>query len=174
MFFLSGFYQHYHLSTGSSHAPCAPTCFANRFWLASAQANAKPSQVAIPAGIGNLVNSVCPFGRDAPLYLEVLTPIVAETLLHTYTIKFQGSRHIRLAVTACIKQCATPWPRSRLPVKVVEVLEWSVVDGGAELQLRLMAGLMLVCVYTRSFWMEVQNAEEIIRDEVDNEHGFSW
>eukprot|EP00971_Amphidinium_carterae_P071043 1404599-Amphidinium_carterae.1 len=83
-----------------------------------------------------------------------------------------GSRRVRAAVTACTKQCATPWPRSPLPVKVVEDLEWLVVDGGAELQLRLMAGLMLVCVYTRSRWMEVQNATEIIRDEVDNEHGF--
>eukprot|EP00971_Amphidinium_carterae_P352470 6492611-Amphidinium_carterae.1 len=83
-----------------------------------------------------------------------------------------GSRRVRSAVTACTKQCATPWPRSPLPVKVVEDLEWLVVDGGAELQLRLMAGLMLVCVYTRSRWMEVQGAKEIIRDEVDSEHGF--
>eukprot|EP00971_Amphidinium_carterae_P053633 1056376-Amphidinium_carterae.1 len=47
---------------------------------------------------------------------------------------FKGSRRIRAAVTECSRQCATPSPRSPLPVQVVEDLEW-LVDGGAELQL---------------------------------------
>eukprot|EP00971_Amphidinium_carterae_P205641 4080654-Amphidinium_carterae.1 len=43
-----------------------------------------------------------------------------------------GSRRVRSVVTACTKECATPSPRSPLPVKVIEDLEWLLVDGGAE------------------------------------------
>eukprot|EP00971_Amphidinium_carterae_P349938 6491307-Amphidinium_carterae.2 len=82
------------------------------------------------------------------------------------------SRKVTSAVTACQKASTAPQPKSALPVKVVEDLEWTVIDTTEPLQNRLMAGLMLICVFTRARWHEVQCAHEVLADSVGELHGF--
>ena len=82
------------------------------------------------------------------------------------------SRKVRAAVMACQKKVRSRVVREPLTVQLVAHLEEVVTSEDVEPQRRLMSGLILACIYSRSRWTELQHAVSILEDEVGSDDGF--
>eukprot|EP00971_Amphidinium_carterae_P349819 6491244-Amphidinium_carterae.1 len=114
--------------------------------------------------------------QDAPKTRAVSVLKSLLFLQHVFEVEslkmVTASRRVIAAVTACKKKGAVVESKDPLPVQVVIALEYRVLDAAVTTQERLMAGLVLLCVYTRCRWHEVQRAFDILPDAADSVHGF--
>eukprot|EP00971_Amphidinium_carterae_P036247 712484-Amphidinium_carterae.1 len=72
-------------------------------------------------------------------------------------------------IKACVKKASQQ--RSPLPVDAIAHLEKVVCDG-EDTQERLVAGVLLLCIFTKARWHEVMHAYEMVPDGIDTDQGF--
>eukprot|EP00971_Amphidinium_carterae_P309985 6160101-Amphidinium_carterae.1 len=115
-------------------------------------------------------------GQGAPKTRAVSALKALMFLQHVFEVlslkEVTASRRVLAAVTACKKMGPGVESKDPLSVSVVQALEYRVLDSAVDTQERLMAGLVLLCVYTRCRWHEVQRAFHILPDAADTVHGF--